>query len=701
MAPRWPQVNNGPENINEHATYLKEACNQLQMVDRGRQNQVPWNIVQQYVSSTVTLIGKVLRQPAIGDILQHVQDAAKCTQNIQKDITIIKNSVGLSTTPINAANFSGGRVAAATWAQIAAQAKGAPAPPPPAPQGRPNTKAYSTVTAYKDRVVIVKLKDYGIAQRYRTQPAIWIRQKVESSVRDNIATKLVKVVAAHQLKSGDIQIFTSTTAEATQLKQNRGWIKGLGEHAELVVPTYGVIVHGIPTNSINIKDQKATIQRIIADNYTVIPNAQISHIGWLTKEAATKRASSIVVEFTDPETANAIIYAGMAWEGRIHQCQLYDRACRVKQCFRCYNYGHIGTQCNASQVCGYCAEQHEAKHCKQKGVEGFTPRCAVCKGAHTAWSNACPARRKEMQRVEQAKEARSIYWHVPSKEDTSHPEPHNTRNTNPSQEAQERSRPIPAPTAVLEPQDATTAESNSPLHHSPGTPPSIEAPGVLSTEPTPPRVGETNGTGESEELSAMLPPVALSDGEEWATPAVLQNPVWQPGPANDLLPPSHPIDNTEESENQGADDWLNGIANEIDDVWLYGPPDDDPSPQTSMVTDPRTAGGRIYKGCTCPEHQEIYTDWPTRDADLTVAQCMKVCMYCGKDFTATTELRKHLRASKYTKHNLAVRIETRGSGSSLIPSWTHRPRTKPPITLSEARRTRTRSRIERDDTTSL
>lgn len=69
MAPRWPQVNNGPENINEHAIYLKEACNQLQAVDRGRQNQVLWNIVQQYMASTVALIGKVLRQPAIGDIL--------------------------------------------------------------------------------------------------------------------------------------------------------------------------------------------------------------------------------------------------------------------------------------------------------------------------------------------------------------------------------------------------------------------------------------------------------------------------------------------------------------------------------------------------------------------------------------------------------------------------------------------------------
>jgi hypothetical protein len=209
MAPRWPQVNNGPEHINEHATYLREACNQLQTVNGGRQNQVPWNIVQPYIASTIALIGKVLQQPPLSDILQQIQDAAKCTQNIQRDITVIKSSVGLSTAPLNAANFSGGKTTTASWAQIAALAKSSPLPLPPVPQGPRHAKPQSTVTAYKDRVVTIKLKNHGIAQRYRTHPASWLRHKVETSIHDNIATNSVKIVAAHQLKSGDIQIFTS------------------------------------------------------------------------------------------------------------------------------------------------------------------------------------------------------------------------------------------------------------------------------------------------------------------------------------------------------------------------------------------------------------------------------------------------------------------------------------------------------------
>jgi hypothetical protein len=77
---------------------------------------------------------------------------------------------------------------------------------------------------------------------------------VETLIRNYVATRAVKIVAAHQLKSGDVQIFTSSTVDVTKLKENPRWTGGLGERAELIVPTYGVIAYGIPTASINVKD---------------------------------------------------------------------------------------------------------------------------------------------------------------------------------------------------------------------------------------------------------------------------------------------------------------------------------------------------------------------------------------------------------------------------------------------------------------
>jgi hypothetical protein len=43
-----------------------------------------------------------------------------------------------------------------------------------------------------------------------------------------------------------------------------------------------------------------------------------------------------------------------------------------------------------------------------------------------------------------------------------------------------------------------------------------------------------------------------------------------------------------------------------------------------MATDTRTGLGKIYRGCKCPLHQEIYSDWLTHNAELIIAQCIKI-----------------------------------------------------------------------------
>lgn len=720
MAPRWPQVNNGPEHINEHAAYLREACSQLQAVNRGRQSQIPWNIVQSYLVSAIALAGKVLQQPALHEVLHHVRDAVQCTQSIQRDVLVIKNSVGLSTASLNATNFRGGRTAAATWAQVAAQAKGPPVAPPPIPHGTRTTTAQSGVTAYKDRAVTVKLKDHGVAQRLRLVPAPRIRQQVETAVRGHAATRAIKVVAAHQLKSGDIQIFTSSTAEATKLRENTGWTSGLGEHAELIVPTYGVIVHGISTASINIKDQRATIQQMLADNHTVIPKAEISFVGWLTRESPLKRASSIVVEFKDPEMANAIIYTGMAWDGQIHTCQLYDRACRVKQCFRCYNYGHIGAQCGATQTCGYCAELHETKNCKQKGEQGFTPRCAVCKGVHTAWSNACPARKKELDRVEQAKQIREVYWRVTSTEAPKNDNAQTARRYIRNREADQAitipetpiSDPLGQQPAGLEPLTAEVATIHQQLPPSeelqaPQDPQGTHENMMRLTATDLPAEGdrETPATQEviAQQLSLIDPRLLAPEQEVTAsqtTDGVTDLEATEAIPPDDApgQPSSYPLDGIEGNFN--PDTWLANFENDYLDDGIRDTIQSEGSPLTSLATDTRTAQGALYMGCKCPEHQEIYDSWPTCDAELAIAKCMRICMYCGKDFGGAVQLRKHIKIRpEYIQRHLTVATAISGRGTSSTPGWTYKPYTQPPARPLDTNTINNQTEIEEENTT--
>jgi hypothetical protein len=414
MGPVWPRLGSEPNNIKEHATFLHEACAQLKAV-RGTHTTIPSSTVEPIIDSVLHFVAKItqhLEDQPDTRLAAQIRDIFKDQLKEQREAQIkeheaLKSAIKTATAPLQ--GVVGATSQVASWAQIAA----ATGPPPgqvTPPSTVPSSGNSSTLTAYKGREVIVKLLDHGLAQRLRQLSPAQLKNKVNNILQETPNVKDIKVLGAHQLKSGDVTVITESLENATELQTHTEWTKGLGPRAEVIRTTYGAIVHGIVVKSVNMKDQQGTIQRILAENHSVIPHAVITYVGWLTKGSTQKRSSSMVVEFTRPEMANSIIYAGFLWEGLIHTCQLYDRSCRIKQCLRCYNYGHIGTQCSAPQACGHCAGGHESRSCTLKLSPGFVPKCTVCKGPHTAWNAACPARQKEIQRVERAKQTRSHYW---------------------------------------------------------------------------------------------------------------------------------------------------------------------------------------------------------------------------------------------------------------------------------------------------
>lgn len=435
MGPVWSRIGPEPNNVKEHVTTLHGTYAQLQTV-KGTYTAIPATTIEPIINSTLHLLSKVAQhleeQPNTG-LATQIQEFFKEQLKEQRDAQIkeheaIKTAIETATAPLKVSTQAGPRVA--SWAQVAAQAG-----PPPSHVTPPNTVLSpgnsSTLTAYKGREVVVKLLDHGLAQRFRQLSPTQLKNKVNSILQETPKLTDIKVAAAHQLKSGDVTVITKSLDDATKLQIYTEWARGLGPRAENIRTTYGAIVHGISVNTVNMKDQQGTIQRILADNYSVIPDGEITYVGWLTKESTKKRNSSMVIEFTRPEMANAIIYAGFLWEGLIHTCQLYDRSCRIKQCLRCYNYGHIGTQCSASQACGHCAGGHETRECTVKSTPGFVSKCTVCKGSHNAWNAACPARQKELQRVERAKQERNHYWPTPPRRTSSVTNSHDDQGPTP------------------------------------------------------------------------------------------------------------------------------------------------------------------------------------------------------------------------------------------------------------------------------
>ena len=203
--------------------------------------------------------------------------------------------------------------------------------------------------------------------------------------------------------SGDYLLLAKDAATAERLiKNGPKWVTCLGGNAEVITPTYGVMVMNIPVSTFNPQEQQQMKQMLIGGNYQLLNGYEINHLDWLLKPKPGQTTGTMVISFLSKAGANAALAAEvLAWEGGVKRTVRYSRACRVLQCFRCYEYGHATHNCRNSEKCGHCAQEHLTKDCL---TPNGTKTCTLCKGNHPAWAQSCKYRKQEMERVEAEKQ---------------------------------------------------------------------------------------------------------------------------------------------------------------------------------------------------------------------------------------------------------------------------------------------------------
>ncbi|KAG9511473.1 hypothetical protein KCV07_g10146, partial [Aureobasidium melanogenum] len=203
--------------------------------------------------------------------------------------------------------------------------------------------------------------------------------------------------------SGDYLLLAKDAATAERLiKNGPKWVTCLGGNAEVITPTYGVMVTNIPVSTFNPQEQQQMKQMLVGENYQLLHGYEINHLDWLLKPKPGQATGTMVISFLSKAGANAALAAEiLAWEGGIKRTVRYSRACRVLQCFKCYEYGHTTRNCRNTEVCGHCAQEHLTKDCP---TPNGAKKCTLCKGNHPAWAQSCNYRKKEMERVELEKE---------------------------------------------------------------------------------------------------------------------------------------------------------------------------------------------------------------------------------------------------------------------------------------------------------
>lgn len=175
MGANWPAVGVQPANITEHAIQITDEAHKLLQHAQDlttTRKQVPWNIIEPFIASTINLASKTREQPHMKEIMAEIVAIKASNKSIEDKVTVIKNTVN---NPPKFAKESAIAVPQLSilnlWAKIASRAGPFPSTitVPSSVPGQPGRQI--EISPQKDCEITVKLSETAMIQHWRGQPS--------------------------------------------------------------------------------------------------------------------------------------------------------------------------------------------------------------------------------------------------------------------------------------------------------------------------------------------------------------------------------------------------------------------------------------------------------------------------------------------------------------------------------------------------
>ncbi|KAJ5953702.1 hypothetical protein N7454_000598 [Penicillium verhagenii] len=381
--------------------------------------------VSNYLKIVEELMGDLLQNPWGADWRAEFSTLRQETLEMRKDLTQVKIAAERQ---IQAQSQSQSRHAGpSTFASVV---RGAPAPAHYQSSHGSSSAAVTASEIAQDREVTVRLNDAAAVNQYRRETPASLTKKAEglraraAQAVGSVPLASVRITASRQLRSGDLRFTVQSAKHAELMRTHQEWARLLHKKAEVLLPTWGVVIHDVNVRSLGVNSnradelkgvQEAVIAKMVAGNSADWgKDAVITRLCWLRSPVG--KSGSLVAEFLSPVVANKAIDKGVLWDGGNLTAVLYDRATRVRQCHNCQQWGHIGTSCPTNKPkCVYCAGEHLSRDCSRKADSTLNElKCANCGGAHAAWAVDCPERVKEVEKMKEMGRYRLRYHPVPA-----------------------------------------------------------------------------------------------------------------------------------------------------------------------------------------------------------------------------------------------------------------------------------------------
>jgi hypothetical protein len=257
---------------------------------------------------------------------------------------------------------------------------------------------------------------------YRNAPPDMIRSTVNGLLRSskNSILRNIDVAAVRKLRSGDLDVYTHTVAEKERLVENSNdWLPRLerGQQVRILDSQYAILVHGVPAEFLPKSRVVAeAIDEVVRSNPTTLTQNEVVYLGWVKghEGVGQKTRSSMVIAFSDACTANKMIREGLFLRSERMRTELYDPGCRVVQCAKCVQFGHVMAMCSSTVCCPFCALAHSRKQCPdRKNPSRY--KCALCQQSHAATDRQkCPKWREQLSILETVQKKKARLFPVPA-----------------------------------------------------------------------------------------------------------------------------------------------------------------------------------------------------------------------------------------------------------------------------------------------
>src|SRR6266536_2085288 len=248
--------------------------------------------------------------------------------------------------------------------------------------------------------------------------------QIKTMLRTQTTKPTYAQAAASQAKSDTVpipprtyrEIVVAPGTETDEQKQRNGRelveeLQRVGAGAEVRRKRYTVIVHGIRRTQLDTSDQKKAFTEIYAQNAGWKDRVEILGVSWARRTPREGTVTTpLLLSVAEPSQGDTLIDEGFLWNYQLHDCEPFYGDCKITQCFKCYQYGHVARMCNSSPMCGFCSgKDHATNDCVTK-PDPTRHRCGVCPGhgAHPAWSRNCPVRQNKQALAREAYASRPV-----------------------------------------------------------------------------------------------------------------------------------------------------------------------------------------------------------------------------------------------------------------------------------------------------